>query len=109
LWGGSFETEEGCSRFFLIPSFFDRRVKAVKAFNRRLFSALVTMGMLGVTGCGADNEAEGEKLAKKEPDPGKPAAGSTPEKPAFQPKTNAERPLQGPTGTAVSKGYPGKK
>ena len=37
----------------------------MKVFNRRLFSALVTVGMLGVVGCGPDNEAEGQKLARQ--------------------------------------------
>jgi hypothetical protein len=41
----------------------------VKAFTRGLCLAFVT---LGVTGCGADNETEAEKLSKTMGDPGAP-------------------------------------
>ncbi len=33
----------------------------MKAFSRKLGLAFVTVGMLGITGCGADNESEGAK------------------------------------------------
>jgi hypothetical protein len=44
----------------------------VKAFIRAFCLALVTVGMLGVTGCGPDNETEGQKLGKSLGDPGAP-------------------------------------
>jgi len=44
----------------------------VKALTRGLGLGVVTLGMLGVTGCGPDNEAEGQKLAKTAGDPGAP-------------------------------------
>jgi len=44
----------------------------VKGFIRAFCLALVTVGMLGVTGCGPDNEAEGQKLGKSLGDPGTP-------------------------------------
>ena len=82
----------------------------MKAFNKSLFAALVTMGMLGVAGCGAENESEGEKLAKKEADPGKPAAGSIPTKIEAPPRTNAERGQRSaPTGSGAAPNYPGQK
>jgi hypothetical protein len=68
----------GCAGFYSIsvnPLFLDRRSKAVKAFTRRSCLALATVGILailGVTGCGADNEAEGQKLGKALGDAGKP-------------------------------------
>src|SRR5271165_2004405 len=55
---------------------FDRRSTAVKAFIRTLFLAFVTMSLLGVTGCGVDNETEAQKLGSKSGDPGKPNPGS---------------------------------
>jgi len=81
----------------------------VKAFIRSFCLALVTVGVLGVTGCGPDNETEAQKLAPKIGDPGKPAAGTTTDKPVAQPKTNAERAGRGPQGTGSTKGYPGQK
>jgi len=42
----------------------------VKAFTRGLCLGLVTLGMMSMTGCGADNENEAEKLAKGMGDPG---------------------------------------
>ena len=48
----------------------------MKALTRALCLAFVMVGMLGVTGCGPDNEAEGLKASSKLGDPGKPAEGS---------------------------------
>ena len=62
----------------------------MKAFTLMLCFAFVTMGLLGVTGCGADNESEGAKASKKLGDPGK--ADLSEVKPAGDgPKTNSER------------------
>jgi len=82
----------------------------VKAFIRAFCLALVTVGVLGVTGCGPDNETEVQKLAPKVGDPGKPNAGSMPEKTEAPPKTAAERAKRGPQGgqkALQQSGYPG--
>jgi hypothetical protein len=63
-------------RFFLIPLFPERRSLTVKAFSRGLCSAFVAVSLLGVAGCGPDNESEGQALNKKIGDPGAPAANS---------------------------------
>jgi hypothetical protein len=44
----------------------------VKAFTRSACLALAIVGMLGVSGCGPDNETEGQKLSKDMGDPGPP-------------------------------------
>jgi len=50
----------------------------VNSFTRGLSIALCCVGLLGVTGCGADNETEGEKLANAAGDPGPPNPNSKP-------------------------------
>ena len=42
----------------------------MKAFTRGLCAAVVGMGLIGVAGCGPDNESEGEKLGKAAGNPG---------------------------------------
>lgn len=42
----------------------------MKAFTGGLCAAVVGLGLLGVAGCGPDNEAEGVKLGKAAGDPG---------------------------------------
>ena len=42
----------------------------MKSYTRGLAWTLVALGMLGVAGCGPDNETEGQKAAKAEKDPG---------------------------------------
>ena len=42
----------------------------MKAFTHVLCSAFLTIGLLGVVGCGPDNEAEGTKASKSLGDPG---------------------------------------
>jgi hypothetical protein len=61
----------------------------VKMFTCGLWAALVTLSMIGVTGC-AENEAEADKLAKTIGSPGEmnPKAIPTETQPA--PKTQAE-------------------
>lgn len=44
----------------------------MKAFIRAFCFAVAIVGFLGVTGCGPDNEAEGQKLGKSLGDPGAP-------------------------------------
>jgi hypothetical protein len=53
-------------------SFLNRRVLPVKFLTRGLVLFVLSLGMLVVVGCGNDNEAEGEKLAKTAGDPGAP-------------------------------------
>jgi hypothetical protein len=48
----------------------NRRAKLVKAFTRGLCWALVSLSLIGMTGCGSDNESEAEKLSKEMGDPG---------------------------------------
>jgi len=49
------------------------------------------MGLFGVTGCGADNEADGKAAGQKLGDPGKPDPTATPIQGATPPKTNEGR------------------
>ena len=42
----------------------------MKAFTRGLCAAVVGLGLLGVAGCGPDNEAEGVKLGQAAGNPG---------------------------------------
>ena len=44
----------------------------MKWFMRGLSAPLLCVGMLGVLGCGPDNETEADRLAKTIGDPGKP-------------------------------------
>ncbi len=44
----------------------------MKWFMRGLSASLLCVGMLGVLGCGPDNESEADRLAKTIGDPGKP-------------------------------------
>jgi hypothetical protein len=58
--------------------------------------------MLGVTGCGPDNEAEGQKASTKLGDPGKAAEGST--KDFTPPSRNEDRAAMGPQGSILQQG-----
>jgi len=74
----------------------------VKAFTRALCVAFVMMGMLGVMGCGPDNESEGAKASQKLGDPGKPVNEPTEaQKAVTLPRTNAERSKMGPQGSIL--------
>ena len=44
----------------------------MKWFMRGLSASLLFMGILGVLGCGTDNQTEADRLAKTIGDPGKP-------------------------------------
>jgi hypothetical protein len=74
----------------------------VKAFTRALCLATVMMGMLGVIGCGPDNEAEGKKAsaALGDPGPAKEGTGKT----ITVPKNNADRANMGPQGSITEQG-----
>ncbi len=73
----------------------------MKAITRRLCLALVTMGMLGVVGCGDENASEGAKAGQKLGDPGKPDPKGLPSQTITQPKTEAERGAMGAQGSQV--------
>jgi hypothetical protein len=63
----------------------------VKALIRAFCLALMTVGLLGLAGCGPDNEAEGQKVGKTLGDPGAPAAGTKTEADPLPPaKTQQE-------------------
>ena len=72
----------------------------MKAFIRALCSASVMVGMLGVAGCGPDNESEGQKANAKLGDAGKPTGEAS--KVQAPPATSADRAALGPQGTVNS-------
>jgi len=63
----------------------------VKAFLRRLCLAFVAIGMLGVAGCGADNESEATKANAKLGKADAPDPNSLPKETIVVPKSNADR------------------
>jgi hypothetical protein len=50
----------------------ERRAVTVKAFTCGLGMVLISVGLLGSPGCGADNEADAKKAAASIGDPGAP-------------------------------------
>jgi len=62
----------------------------VKWFMRGLTVPLLCVGMLGVLGCGTDNQTEADKLAKSIGDPGKPDPKGMPAAIEPPPKSQAE-------------------
>jgi len=80
----------------------------VTAFYRRLFSAVAVVGLVGVTGCGPDNEGEAKKLEAKAGDPGKPNPDSVRKDVPPIPTSSEERAKRGPSDpTKGAVGYPG--
>jgi hypothetical protein len=73
----------------------------VKAFTRSACLALAIVGMLGVSGCGPDNETEGQKLTKDMGDPGPPGVVPKIERKATT--TQAEHYEQSQAALAVQK------
>jgi hypothetical protein len=67
-----FERKVLVCAFFPTIRFLNRGVLPVKFFTRGLVVFVLGLGMLGMVGCGADNESEGQQLAKSAGDPGKP-------------------------------------
>ncbi len=57
---------------------------------RGLSASLFCVGMLGVSGCGPDNETEADRLAKSIGDPGKADAKGVPATEEAAPKTQEE-------------------
>ncbi len=60
-------------------------------FMRGLSASLLCVSMLGVLGCGPDNETEANRLAKTIGDPGKPDAKGVPAAIEPPPKSQAEQ------------------
>jgi len=83
----------------------------VKSFTRGLGLALLILGMLGVTGCGPDNDTEALKAQKVEKDPGpiNPKAVAT--NPPVQAQTQQQQYEQSQKLNTQGKasGYPGAK
>jgi len=63
----------------------------MKWFIRGLIAPLLCVGMLGVLGCGPDNETEANRLAKTIGDPGKPDPKGVPTAIEPPPKSQAEQ------------------
>jgi hypothetical protein len=69
----------------------------VKAFTRRsclAFASVGILGILGVAGCGPDNEAEGQKLNKSLGDPGKPEPNQKVETPVTKSQEDVFKQMQ---------------
>jgi len=80
----------------------------VKFYTRGLALSILSLGLLFMVGCGADNETEGEKLAKTAGDPGAPdpravtkAAGPLPTSPEEHYKNQQQN-------NSLKGKYPGK-
>jgi len=83
----------------------------VKTFTRGLFAALVTLTMIGMTGC-ADNEGEATKLSKGIGDPGAVNPKAIPSDMPPPPQTQAEFKKQADDVQSKlykGSGYPGTK
>jgi hypothetical protein len=99
--------------FFPSLEFVNRRAIPVKAFTRILCGALFGLSLLNLAGCGPDNEAEANKLAKASADPGAPNPKGVPEKPVTAPAGGYEafaRQSSDASKNVMKKGvYPGIK
>jgi len=77
-----------------------------------LIVALFSLGLLGVTGCGPDNETEAQKLAKTAGDPGAVNPKGLPETKQAPVTTQEEfhkQAMEGQQKTFKAGGYPGGK
>ena len=83
----------------------------MKFFTRGLVLFVMSLGMLVFVGCGTDNEAEGQKLAKQAGDPGPPNPKGIPTTKQAPPSTESDRgkQLQQSQKEAGAQGYPGAK
>jgi len=96
----------------LNPIVFDRRVIPVKWFMRGLSAPLLCVGMLGMLGCGTDNDTEADRLAKTIGDPGAPDPKGKPATTEAPPTSQEEfykRQQKQQEDTFKKGGYPGKK
>jgi hypothetical protein len=91
-----FRFSEGSVAFFSHSLLLDRRSINVKAFTSGLCAAVLGLGLIGVAGCGPDNEAEGVKLGKEAGNPGaeNPNAAKPDGKPVTTQKEMYERTQQ---------------
>jgi hypothetical protein len=74
----------------------------VNVFMRELGRGLLALAILGITGCGADNETETQKLSKGMGDPG---PGTTKVDPTSIPAVAGGYPTSAPK-TDMGKSYP---
>jgi hypothetical protein len=109
---GSREKKGWLSRFSSSLCFLNRRAITVKSFTRGLSVALFSLTLLGLAGCGPDNETEAEKLAKTAGDPGKPDPKGIPTTklpPAPSYDDFGKRAQESQKDMMKSGGYPGAK
>jgi len=80
----------------------------VKWFMRGLSAPLLCVGLLGVLGCGPDNDTEADRLAKSIGDPGKPDPKGLPTTSQPPAKTQEEffKQQQQRQNDMFKKGYP---
>jgi hypothetical protein len=71
--------------------FYNGRLPPVNLFTRGLSIALCGVGLLGVVGCGEDNQTEAQKLAKTAGDPGPANPKSIPTQASAGSGTEADR------------------
>jgi hypothetical protein len=83
----------------------------MKWFMRGFIAAVFCVGMLGVMGCGSDNDTEASNLAKSAGDPGKPSEKGVPTNLEASPKSSAEayERQKKQQEEMFKKGYPTKK
>jgi hypothetical protein len=82
----------------------------VTAFNRRLFSAIAVLGLVGVAGCGGDNDADSKKLGTNAGDPGPANPDSKPAVQVAPPTSQADRArTEGAQQQGKKSGYTGGK
>ena len=82
----------------------------MKTLTRGLGLALVSLGMLSVTGCGPDNETEAQNAAKVAGDPGAPNPNAKVAAPAAVPaQTQAGHFQESTNSQSKAGGYPGAR
>jgi hypothetical protein len=96
------------------PIVLDMRALPMKWFLRGVSATVLCVGMLGVLGCGPDNDTEGQQLAKSAGDPGKPNPAGIPAPakalpPARSQSEAFERSKQQQRDMYKQGGYPGTK
>jgi len=83
----------------------------VRSFTRGLGVALFSLGLLGVIGCGTENEGEAARLAKTAGDPGapNPKAKADDLPPPKTQEEQAQRQLDAQNKMYKAGAYPGSK